>query len=585
MKKVYYFLRSKLTLTSVLKQSRVLIERLVKQRFNISKLGVTFRNSKWANYAKGNSYTPQLNLLLWFYSLMLFVVSPLVTSFVLFGMDFTTNLLFLLKLKINAICVLVISYSTLFLTFFKKKIIDNFIKTNFDAANKFIRFQGTDSHSCASRANVLNDYQTDNLKNHHDNLVNYVVVLEDAYRIADSLRTLNSYSKITAIKRLSRAPLSNHWDLPGTSENSDIWLLKIWSDVEQSKYKSPYVFNGGLDYTQWSLDRILRDLNFSSNIIDQAHTNENYKVRKVSSIKSLSALTFTLQDMNNLIKAKRWLYKYSMLHNKSIISAYNVVSVKKLLYPFSFTQDMLTKNFWLFNTLDLSQNTKCSNYVKNNYFTNVLPTSNLFPFIQESKVGTNINYELSYYWFLKRLYFLNSSNILDTKVANVANRNLNRLLTVNIPHSYPNNNDNFLKITTLLQKLDTLGSGNVSEIKDIFYHPVNTVFYNQNVLTISYMILSNRDLSNTGVKNYTLSSYSSILNESLTEYETYLYENSLPRLNGRFRFSYWSFLRHYVSELGLLSKKNRPASIVCGDFISSEFTKDVYRCIIKDERK
>jgi len=570
-----------LTLTSVLKQSRVLIERLVKQRFNISKLGITFRNSKWVNYAKSNSYITQLNLLLWFYSLMLFVFFPLITAFVLFGTDFASNLLFLFKLKINAICVFVISYSTLFLAFLKTKIIDNFIKTNFEAMNKFIRVQGSDSQSRDSEAVILNEYQTDNLKDHQGNLVNSIVILENAYRIAEDLRTLNSYSKITAIKRLSRAPLSNYWEMPGTSENSDIWLLKIWSDVEQSKYKSPYIFNGGLDYTQWSLDRILRDLNFSSNIIEQAHMNENYKVRKVPSIKSLSVLTFTLQDINNLVKAKRWLYKYSMLHNKSIISAYNVVSVKKLLYPFSFTQDMLTKNFWLFNTLDLSQSSRRSNYIKNNYFTNVLPVNNLFPFIQESKVHTNVDYELSYYWFLKRLYFLNSSNALDTKVTSIVNADLSQLLDENKSPSYFKNNDNFFKITTLLQKLDTRRSDDVSGDKDIFYHPANAVFYNQNVLTTSYAILSNRDLFNVGVKNYTLSSYSSILNETLTEYETNLYDYGLPRLNGRFRFSYRSFVRHYVSELGLLSSKRRPKSIVCGDFISSEFTKDTYRFITK----
>jgi hypothetical protein len=104
----------------------------------------------------------------------------------------------------------------------KTKIIDNFIKTNFEAMNKFIRVQGSDSQSRDSEAVILNEYQTDNLKDHQSNLVNSIVILENAYRIAEDLRTLNSYSKITAIKRLSRAPLSNYWELPGTSENSDI---------------------------------------------------------------------------------------------------------------------------------------------------------------------------------------------------------------------------------------------------------------------------------------------------------------------------------------------------------------------------
>jgi hypothetical protein len=586
MRRVYEFLRSKLILTSVVKQSRVIIERLVKQRFNISKLGVTFRNSKWVNYIKTNTYTTQVNLTLFFYSFITFFILPFLTSCLLFGMDYTLHQFVLLKSHIDSICVFIVSYSTLIWTFLKTKVVDNFIKTNFEAANGLERFRNDGNRSLEPIVNVLEGCRNVGPNDHQSNLEHSVILLQQAYQIADCLRTLDDHSKIVAIKRLSRAPLSDHWDLPGTSENSDIWLLKMWSDVERSKYKSPYIFNGGLDYNQWSLDRILQDLNFSSSIIEQAHVNENYKIRKIPSIKGLSALIFTLQDMNSLVKTKRWLYKYSMLHNKSVISAFNVVSVKKLLYPFSFTQDMFTKNFWLFNTLNLSQDLKRSSYIKNNYFANVLHANNSFPFIQESKVRANVNYELSYYWFLKRLYFLNSSNFLDTKVTGIIVSDLHQSLSGSNALGYFHQGNTFLKITTPLQKLGTHAFADVSETKDIFYHPVNAVFYNQNVLATSYAILSNRDISNTGSKHFVLSDYSWFLNESLTEsektgYATYIHGQRYPKVIGRFKWTYWSFLRHYVSELNHIAKKKKPNSVVCGDFMSSEYTKDVYRLITK----
>jgi len=43
-----------------------------------------------------------------------------------------------------------------------------------------------------------------------------------AQRVASYLRMLDDNSKIYSLKRLAGAPLSNYFELPGTSENSDL---------------------------------------------------------------------------------------------------------------------------------------------------------------------------------------------------------------------------------------------------------------------------------------------------------------------------------------------------------------------------
>lgn len=391
-----------------------------------------------------------------------------------------------------------------------------------------------------------------------------------AQRVASYLRMLDDNSKIYSLKRLAGAPLSNYFELPGTSENSDLWLLKVWSDAQQSKYESPYVFNGGLDYNQWSLDRMLNDLRLTNAVLELTHLNESYKTRKIGAINSLGTVIFSLQDANNLVKVKRWLFKYNMLHNKSIISSYNVTNIKKLLYPFSFTQDMLSKNLWLFNTLNVSRDINHTPYLKSSYFTH-----NTLPIIQEADIHATYSYESGYHWFLKRLYFLNSNTSIDMKIAPVVSKSLNNLFN----QSYFRN-DSVLKVTTLFKELPKHDIETELSVNDIFYHTPSAVFYNQNTVALSHAIAANRGNFNLENKNFILSNYSTILNDSWQDYEFDLYNFERKRVIGKFRFTYWSFSRHYVKSLSKHSDiKNirRAKTLIRGDFISTEYLKDNYR--------
>jgi hypothetical protein len=48
------------------------------------------------------------------------------------------------------------------------------------------------------------------------------ITLGKAQQVAAYLRMLDDNSKIYSLKRLAGAPLSNYFELPGTSENSDL---------------------------------------------------------------------------------------------------------------------------------------------------------------------------------------------------------------------------------------------------------------------------------------------------------------------------------------------------------------------------
>jgi hypothetical protein len=566
-RRLFEFIRFTLSLSSVLKRTRLLIERLVKQRFYASKLGITFRNSKWTNYVKTNSYTTQSSLLPWLYAFLTYAAVVFGIIILLFGTNFIVSMLETLCSNFIWLYTSIFTYYTLVSAFLKTKIYNLFMRVKFQRSSTTIL-----SRVGEELGEVLSENES-NLESRVGeqlHLRDISITFGKAQQVAAYLRMLDDNSKIYSLKRLTGAPLSNYFELPGTSENSDLWLLKVWSDAQHSKYESPYVFNGGLDYNQWSLDRMLDDLKLTDAVLELTHLNESYKTRKISSVNSLGTVIFSLQDANNLVKVKRWLFKYNMLHNKSIISSYNITNIKKLLYPFSCTQDMLSKNLWLFNTLNVSRDTNHTPYLKSFYFTH-----NTIPVIQEADIHATYSYESGYQWFLKRLYFLNSNTSIDIKIAPVVNKSLNKLLNQN----YIRNNS-VLKVTTLFKELPKRDVGTKLSVNDVFYHTPSAVFYNQNTIVLSHAILANRGNFNLENKNFILNNYSTILNESWVDYEFDLYNFERKRVIGKFRFTYWSFLRHYVKSLSKhsdIKNTRRSKILIRGDFISTEHLKDNYR--------
>jgi hypothetical protein len=113
---------------------------------------------------------------------------------------------------------------------------------------------------------------------------------------------------------------------------------------------------------------------------------------------------------------------------------------------------------------------------------------------------------------------------LDNKISPSVNKSLIKLTSNNNLTHHVQKGGNFLKTTTSLQQTPTVNIDRVSGVNDVFYHSTSDLFQNQSTLAMFNSILSNQDSSSIGNKNYILSSYSSVLNDSFIDYKIYLSE-------------------------------------------------------------
>jgi hypothetical protein len=140
----------------------------------------------------------------------------------------------------------------------------------------------------------------------------------------------------------------------------------------------------------------------------------------------LILLTSSLSDQLNAAKWNRWLYRYSILHRKILKNSHKLTLSKHLITSGFYNSSLFTKNIWAsltflkYNDKDFVFNSLYNlynmNYFKNSNIsmqTNMYSNNNFSNLINLKLLNF---YENSYFWFLKRYYFLNSlsSNLIKT---------------------------------------------------------------------------------------------------------------------------------------------------------------------------
>lgn len=108
-------------------------------------------------------------------------------------------------------------------------------------------------------------------------------------------------------------------------------------------------------------------------------------------------------NLNNIIKYDRWLYKYSLTHRKTLNYVNKLSSTKKLLANGFFDKSFTSRNLWLSNVLS----TKGSKATTYRYTFNELYKTPLF----DSRLLHFSLLEESFIWNLKRFSLLNSSDV------------------------------------------------------------------------------------------------------------------------------------------------------------------------------
>ena len=544
----------------IFKQSRLVIERLAKCRFGVSGFSSTFRNSKWANYVKSNMYAIKLNSLFLPQSplsvlVLIITIAQVVTgTLVLFqfcshAVDFLIFLFYASSPWFHSLATRCANYAVTWYT---------------GAAGSIRIFKNNPSYkveTCtAANADLLSSEPSSKCG---------VTFIRSAYTLSTAFGRLNDQRCVTSLRRILRSDLKTDWVTAGTSMNSALWVLKVWTEAERgvadnrrrsSTGRSCDAANPLRGY--WELETVLASLRTDTTLLEMLHTNENLKNRNLLPLRSLCALTPTLRELTTLTEVRRWLYKYSMLQNKSVVSALNVVSARRLTSLNAYTFDKDAGNIWVANLSRQSTNLKGEFLTPfgntNSAYAGLWSVGdmffkNSFSTAQNPLFTFNKHQELSYYWFLKRLFFVNANHSFSLKLAPLLNVQRSEMLTdVFLP--YLDNQD----LTKLLCTLKVVGKCHAYEslsalAKDAFYRPSEAAVLGQDTLLLLYSLSS----TETGV------------GLSSPYHQLRVFYGAHP-----------PFTKLAKSDLLMLLKSQPSLALAGSDLINKENLKNTYRCTL-----
>lgn len=451
-KRLFNWLKFKTLPSSVLFKNRLFIERDSKHRRVMTNFGLTYRNSKWSDYAIKNitpsSLTTFTRLVKNLFTLIIITILALgYTSY--YNSSLTYNHLTYIIWSFFENLEYLLTYSFWSVTFTASFIFQAFYSKTFNwlyRTNYSTSIYEPTSNSVEPRsykiekdlrATILisalsNSTQNGVTNSLFENLFNqdiktmlwkpYITVFKTLYL---SQFLLNSTSNSLALKRLTflddsniskSTLLNNHlsYNILKTDNVESTSLLNSPSTSSWNLYSFSQELNRYNSLTQGKKNIFyLNDLNFA--------TLNNY----ITKYPELSFLNNSLNDQIKSIKWNRWLYRYNVLHRKTVKNSHKLTMVKKLTSGGFFDSSLMSNNIWASNffsknsesqvdtsSLDmirsqynlLYKNSFTNKYAMNNYLNPLTFTSPTSP-LEMLK-----HFEKSYFWFVKRFYLYNTLN-------------------------------------------------------------------------------------------------------------------------------------------------------------------------------
>ena len=338
---------------------------------------------------------------------------------------------------------------------------------------------------------------------------------------------LAMFSNVSLIDTVKTINDTNHHQLT-TATNSE-WNLYSFSN-EISKYNNILIGKKNLFY--------LNKLNF--NILNNYMTNYT----------ELFSLSQSLLDQTKVVKWNRWLYRYNVLHRKTIKNSHKLTMVKKLISTGFYDTSMMSNNMWtstffskttkpLFDktTLDLLHS-QFNLLYKDTFSNNQLVSSN-FNELNLQSPSSPLNmlkyFEKSYFWFVKRFYMYNTLNTNNITSGIVLNRN-NSLDSVT-----DNLNSTFTKYSLILNTLIRsfyLTNGNLNPT-----YPTINFLRNTNHLTSNSskdITVVNNDVELLNVDNLEMvTNFNNLTNNYNTDFNFFmnnLYNNTVDNTTLNFNY-------------------------------------------------
>lgn len=487
----------------------------------MSNFGLTFRNSKWSDYAIKNV---TLNSRVSFFRLIFnaFMIIVMITLAISITYYYNPQLqfneltyqfwsFFDETLYLIGFLLWVISYSFVFVSkIIHDKIFNFFYQTsNISDSQKIntssipltnVKYKPSQhmysplflSWLNTTTTNELTSSSIEELAKSNTELHNwniYQQVFKTLYLASYNLSNINNTININNINSKDAYTINNFVNQFNTS------LL-----IDESKPNTPNNYFVTDSNNIWNLNTFSSELNKYNNLV-LAKTGSFYlndlsfnKINQlVTSSPELASLTSSMLNQTKVIKWNRWLYRYNVLHRKTVKNSHKLTMVKKLITTGFYDSSLTSNNIWASDFF--SKNNQSTglihsqfNTLYKNTFNNNNKDSTVFNSISLNSMTTPINmlqfYEKSYFWFIKRFYLFNtldtnniSSDVIKSKPtlitstvdqkqqsSNLFNLILNGMLRSN---SLTNSSLNPTYLNTDISSLKKPNQLNVSNDKDV----------------------------------------------------------------------------------------------------------------------
>ena len=456
-KRLFNWTKFKTLPPSVLFRNRLFVERDSKTRRVTSNLGLTYRNSKWANYTRTdiptNAKQSYIN-----YCKTLFMTILTITIILSWAKFYTTTVVFndvfllfwwLKDTMLYYVFTIFGVWTILSTTFFEKVFSHLLLVKETKQSTSHLSSQNLSSDSTIYKLGDYKHVYYNWLTNSTNSLeLNEVEKdLEDLFEstqpnlyLAPQLTFLTKTFKASSV--LNRSTLSSYVNLPllptSVHQLTPLFSSRNLQSVELNfllsrrslnfSSSTDLNFNTSLSFLNnlktWNLNDIIQTTENNSTLLNHSSGSfftTGWDFAKYNSVwvnqPNAHILYESLENQLNSLKVSKFLYHYSYLHRNILKNSHKLTMVKKLMSSGFYDTKLVSNNMWasdMFSKLNNPNTTLNSelNLIYGNFFKSKFLNNHL---LNNYSINTSINslnllsfYEKSYFWTLKRLHNFNS---------------------------------------------------------------------------------------------------------------------------------------------------------------------------------
>lgn len=499
--KLYNWIKYKTLPSSFLFKNRLFVERDSKHRRIVNNFGLVFRSSKWSLYENTNVSLDFKNIFFKFFFLFLFLffLSYILINFNSLNNYFFNSLSFFFWFTIDTFDYYLSFIVWSFLSFISLTVTKlYFFINNYNYNSKFLN----SSKNLADLTNLNNLNNLNNIflsqndlnwvtyswltcNNNNNNETNEIIEMLFDSTISKN-KWFENYNfffnlyKTVFFLNLNKNNFFNYNNLqknliftdfaPVYNFFNDTRILNHYFKLISSFYfksskNNRHYYLKNQKNKKWSLDFIFLE-NFKNNLLVKSKNGHFFfnNLFYFNLIKKINSNNFffsqNLLIKNNLnyslifSKWNRWLYRYSLLHRKSIKFTQKLTFTKKLINSGFYNSSIFKKNLWnsvYFNSKKLNDLQITTLF--DSYFNNFFKINNISFFNKKFNKDFNLLndnnfffffkfFENSYFWHLKRFFIFNnlSNNSsffkINFKKNNLSNENLNERIFNNLNFNF-----------------------------------------------------------------------------------------------------------------------------------------------------